>query len=110
MKYFEKIKKNPYLFLKIDEEMMKKMEVLWINTVSLEGRGMDKTMNSHNKRGKNEKFLKTALKITLKAQNTCFSWLEWVANKSPIQVTKTHVTKFEKFVQVFFATGRSTRE
>ena len=29
--------------------------------MSLEGKGMDKTMNSHNERGKNEKFLKNCL-------------------------------------------------
>ena len=47
-----------------------------MRTVSLEGRGTDKTMNSHNKRGKNEIFLKTTLKINLKAQNMRFSRLE----------------------------------
>ena len=47
-----------------------------MNTMSLERKGMDKTMNSHNKRGKNEKFLKTTLKITLNAQNMCFLRLE----------------------------------
>ena len=51
-------------------------------------------MNSHNKQSKNEKFWKTALKITLKAQNTRFSRLEWAANKSPIQVTKSSFDKF----------------
>jgi len=36
----------------------------------------DKTMNSHEMRGKNEKFLKTVLKITLIVQNMRFSRLE----------------------------------
>ena len=31
------------MFLKIDEEMMKKMEDFWENTVGLWGREMDKT-------------------------------------------------------------------
>ena len=44
--------------------------------VGLEKGGTDKTMNSHNMQGKNEKFLKTALKITLIMQNTSFSRLE----------------------------------
>ena len=65
--------------------------------MSLEGRGMDKTMNSHNKWGKNGKFLKTALKVTLNAQNTCFSRLEWVAKKSLIRVTKISCDKLWKF-------------
>ena len=86
-------RQNPYLFLKIGEEMMKRMKVLCVETAILAEGGTNKTMNSHEMRGKNEKFLKTALKITLKAQNTRFSQLEWVANKSP----KTRVTKFEKF-------------
>ena len=78
--------------------MMVKKGVLWMRTVSLEKGGMDKTMNSHNMRGKNENFLKISLKITLNEQNTRFSQLEWVANKSPSQVAKTRVTNFEKFV------------
>ena len=76
--------------------MMMKMEDFLENMVSLGGRGTDKTMNSHNKRGKNEEFLKTALKITLKVQNTHFSPLEWVANKSPSQAAKNLCYKFWK--------------
>ena len=53
--------------------MMKKMEVLCVKTVILEEGGTDKTMNSHEMQGKNAKFLKTALKITLIVQNTLFS-------------------------------------
>ena len=67
-----------------------------MRTVSLEGRGTDKTMNSHNKRGKNEIFLKTTLKINLKMQNMRFSRLEWVTNKSPSQVAKNPFDKFWK--------------
>ena len=126
MKYFEKIRK-PIHFLedwwRDDEE-----NGGFVNKHGEFGRGMDKTMNSHNKRGKNEKFLKTALKITLKAQDTCFSWLEWVANKSPIQVTKNPCDKIWKICLSVFcdwkvhsrvssetfwvklATGASTRE
>lgn len=51
---------------------MKKMEDFLKNTMSLGRRGTDKTMNSHNVQGKNEKFLKTILKKTLKVQNTRF--------------------------------------
>ena len=47
--------------------MMKKMEDFWENTVSLEGRGMDKTMDNHDERGKYQRFLKTVLKMTFKA-------------------------------------------
>ena len=73
------------------------MKALWVRMVILEKRGTDKIMNSHKMRGKNEKFLKTALKITFIVQNTCFSRLEWVANKSP----KTHVTNFKNLSKYF---------
>ena len=89
-------KKTHTLFLNIGEEMLKKMEDFGVNTVSLWGRGMDKTMNSHKMRGKIEKFLKTDLKITFIVQNTRFSRLEWVANKSLMQVAKNSCEKFWK--------------
>ena len=89
-------KQNPYLFLKIGEEMRENMDVLCVNTVILKEGRMDKMMNSHEMWGKNEKFLKTALKITLIVQNTWFSRLEWVANKSPVQVAKNPCDKFWK--------------
>ena len=96
MKYFEK-KRKPIPFLedlwRDDDENGR---FFGENTVSLEGRGMNKTLNSHNKWGKNKEFLKTALKITLKAQNTHFSRLEWVANKSPSQAAKNPCDKFWK--------------
>ena len=47
-----------------------------MNIVSLEEGEMDKAMNSHNMRGKNEKFLKTVLKIALIVQNMRFARLE----------------------------------
>ena len=47
-----------------------------MNMVILEEGEMDKTMNSHEMRGKNEIFLKTTLKITLIVQNTRFLRLE----------------------------------
>ena len=100
--------------------------------MSLEEAETDKTMNSHNMQGKNEKFLKTALKITFKVQNTHFLRLEWFVNKSPIQVTKISCDKlWEICLSVFYdwkvhlrishegsrkafwvnlATGASTRE
>ena len=76
--------------------MKKKMEVLCVNMVILEEGEMDKTMNSHEMRGKNEIFLKTTLKITLIVQNTRFLRLEWVANKSPSQAAKNPCDKFWK--------------
>ena len=102
-------RQNPYLFLKIGEEMMKRMEVLCVEMVILAEGGMNKTMNNHEMWGKNEKFLKTALKVTLhtffatgmsceqvaksshqkpvwqnlKNLSKCFSWLEGpLASKS----------------------------
>ena len=66
-------KTEPILFLKICEEMIKKMEVLCLKMVILAEGGTNKTINSHEMRGKNEKILKIALKITLNAQNTRFS-------------------------------------
>ena len=89
-------KQNPYLFLKIGEEMRENMEVLCVNTVILKEGRMDKMMNSHEMWGKNEKFLKTALKITFIVQNTRFSRLDWVTNKLPSQVAKNPCDKFWK--------------
>ena len=83
---------NPYLFLKIGEEVRKNMESLCVNTMILKEGKTDKKMNSHEMGGKNEKFLKPFLKNTLTAQSTQFSRLKWVANKSP----KTLMTKFGK--------------
>ena len=83
---------NPYLFLKIGEEVRKNMESLCVNTVILKEGKTDKKMNSHEMGGKNEKFLKPFLKNTLTAQSTQFSRLKWVGNKSP----KTLMTKFGK--------------
>ena len=85
-------KQTPYLFLKIGEEVRKNMESLCVNTVILKEGKTDKKMNSHEMRGKNEKFLKPVLKNTLIGENTRFSRLKWVANKSP----KTLMTKFGK--------------
>ena len=47
-----------------------------MNTMSMEEAETDKTMNSHNMQGKNEKFLKTVLKIALIVQNMRFARLE----------------------------------
>ena len=48
-----------------------------------EKRVRDEGMNNDNDAGgKNEKFLKTTLKKTLNMQNTRFSQLKWVANKT----------------------------
>ena len=73
---------------------MKKLEVLREKMVVLEKGEVDKTMNKHVMRGKIEKFLKTVLDLTQFVQNTQFSRLKWVENKSP----KSLDTNFEKFV------------
>ena len=79
---------------------MKKMEVLWEKMEVLVEGEVDKIMKMHvirgkiEMRGKTEKFLKTVLNITLFVQNTRFSQLEWVVNKSP----KSRDTNFEKIV------------
>ena len=59
---------------------------------------MDKTMNSHNERGKYEKFLKTILKMILTAQNMRFSRWNESQTSCQVKLPKTHVTNFEKFV------------
>ena len=87
---------NPYLFLKIGEEVRKNMESLCVNTVILKEGKTDKKMNSHEMRGKNEKFLKLVLKKTFIVQNTRFSWLKWVMNKSPHQIAKNSWDKIWK--------------
>ena len=56
----------------------------------------DKTMRQHVMRGKTEMFLKTIMKMTLNAQNTRFTRLELVTNKSPVQVTKNSCDKILK--------------
>ena len=52
------------------------MESLCVNTVILKEGKTDKKMNTHEIRGKNEKFLKPLLKKTLIVQNTRFSRLK----------------------------------
>ena len=92
-------KQNPYLFLKIGEEVKENMEILCVNMVILKEGKADKKMNSHEMWGKNEKFLKPVLKKTFIMQNTRFSQLNQVTNKSPGQVPKHLRDKiFEKFV------------
>ena len=73
---------------------MKKMEVLWEKMEVLEEGEVDKIMKMHVMWGKIEKFLKTVLDLTQFVQNTQFSRLKWVENKSP----KSLDTNFEKFV------------
>ena len=47
-------------------------------------------------------FWKTILKMTLKVQNTRFSWLEWVVNKSLNQAAKNPCDKLWKnFLSIF---------
>ena len=62
--------------MKIDEGLMKKMEVLLEKMEVLEEGEANKTMKKHVMHGKTEKFLKTVLNMTLFVQNTCFSRLE----------------------------------
>ena len=78
-----------------------------------EKRATDEGMNNDNNAGgKNEKFLKTTLKITLNMQNTRFSRLKWVANKMPGQAAKTLKDKIlKKFSKCFLRLeGLPTRE
>ena len=58
--------------------------------VILEKRGTDKIMNSHKMRGKNEKFLKTTLKITFIVQTHMF----FAIGMSREQVAKNPCDKF----------------
>ena len=69
------------------------MEVLWEKMEVLEEEEANKTMKKHVMWGKTKKFF---LNKTLFVQNTRFSWLEWVANKSLSQVAKNTWQKFEK--------------
>ena len=55
---------------------MKKMEVLWVETVVLEEGEVDETTKQHMMQGKTEFFLKIVLDLTLFMQNTRFSRLE----------------------------------
>ena len=91
-------RENPYLFLKIGEEWCR--NGIWgvFRSVSVE-KEMGKTVNSHkNSREKIEKVLKTVFEM----QNTHFSRLGWVSNKSSGQATKTLKDKIEKeFLSVF---------
>ena len=88
---------NSFLFLKFEVEMLKKKVDFWREHGEFVREGWtDKTMNSQSERGKTEKvFLK---KTVLKAQNTRFSRLKWVANKS----LETLVTKFGKICLTIF--------
>ena len=95
-------RENSYLFLKIGEGLMKKMEVLWVKMVVLEEGEADKTMKQHVMQGKTEKFLKTILDLTLLVQNMRFLQLEWVASKSLGQVTKIQCDKIWKICLTVF--------
>ena len=84
MKYSEKDRKLiPFLedWSWDDEEKWRFFER---DTMSLREIWTSKTMNKQKCSRENWKVLKTILK----AQNTQFSWLGWVTNKSPNQATK----------------------
>ena len=85
-------KKTHTLFLNIGEEMMKKMEDFGVNTVSLWGRGMDKTMKSHKMQGKTEKFCENYLENNPHCAKRVF----FVIGMSREQVVKNPCDKFWK--------------
>ena len=92
MKYFEKNRKS-IPFLEVwrrddDENGGILRETRWVCEREMNGQDNEQLKWTRE----NKKFLKTILK----AQNTRFLWLRWVTNKSPNQVTKTHVKKFWK--------------
>ena len=92
-------RENPYFFLVFEEDMMKKMEAFSKETQSVWERyfGEDNEQSLKLK-GKLKKFWKTVLKT----QNTRFSRLKLVANKSPGQAAKTLKDKIVKnFLSVF---------
>ena len=62
--------------MKIGEEVRKNMESLCVNMVILKEGKTNKKMNSHEMRGKKEKFLKIVLKKTLIEQNMQFPRLK----------------------------------
>ena len=70
----------------------------WEKRVRHEGMNTD-----NDAEGKNEKFLKTILKITLNMENTRFSQLSQVARKSPRPVTRTFKTKILKNLSKCFS-------
>ena len=96
-------RENPYLFL---EDWRRKWCKngdwdVWHRVFESDSveREMGKTVNNHkNSRKNTEKVLKTLFET----QNTHFSWLKWVANKSPGLAAKTLKNKIE--------IGRSTHE
>ena len=89
-----RIRQNPYLFLKIDEGLMKKMEVLWVKMEVLGEGEADKTKCVRVMQGRAKKFLKIVMDLTIFVQSTQFLRLEWVVSKLPKSLNKI----FEKFV------------
>ena len=96
-------RENPYLFL---EDWRRKWCKngdwdVWHRVFESDSveREMGKTVNNHkNSRKNTEKVLKTLFET----QNTHFSWLKWVANKSPGLAAKTFKDKIVKnFLSVF---------
>ena len=95
--------KNPYIFLKIEEEMMKKNGgFLWEHSEFMRDRNEQDNEQSQWAR-ENWKVFKTSLKIILIMQNMRFSRLEWVVNKSPMQVAKNPCDKILKNLSKCFS-------
>ena len=84
----------------------RKMEDFCENTVSLWERGTDKTMNSHNERGKTKKFLKLSWKRPLLCKTRDFhDWIELRTSrqcKLPMQVAKNPYETFWEICLTIF--------
>ena len=95
----EMTEKTHTFFLKIGEEMMQKwsLKSVWVS-FSWKRNGED-SEQSQNVEGKTEK----VLKIVFEMQNTRFSRLKQVANKSPGQAAKTLKVKIMKNISKCFS-------
>ena len=91
-------RENPYLFLKIEEEMMQKWSLRSVWVIFNWERNGEDSEQSQKVKGKTEK----VLKIVFETQNTRFSRLKQVAKKLLGQVGKTLTVKIGKnFLSVF---------
>ena len=90
--------KNPYCFLKFEEEMMKKRVDLWVK----HGEYVRETNEEDNEQSECSRENWKVLKTIHKAQNARFSRLNQVTNKSPSQAAKNLWDKIlEKFSKCF---------
>ena len=95
MKYFEKNRK-PIPFLEVwrrdDEEMVDFWEKHSKFVRERNGQDNEQSQNARE----NWKAFENCPENNPKEQNSRFSWLDWVANKSPVQVAKKSCDKFWK--------------